>query len=147
MVTFLTIVFILVFINAAMMFSSMYNSNRNRNNVQNKTTKSTLSKIYPIELVTSNYKKAVQLVPLRNLFKTCLFLPHWKFIFQFVLIKKLFARHETIATCFFGWRLRQFTPLHYLQNFQQLFRAFLFRDFFGQYDRVPYHWTGIRTIL
>jgi len=59
MVTFLTIVFLLVCINAAMMFTSLYSINRNKSAAKKKTARPTLSKIYPIDLVTSTYKKAV----------------------------------------------------------------------------------------
>jgi len=59
MVTFLTIVFILVCINAAIMLTSLYVVYKRENKVQKSITDSTISKIYPLDLFASTYKKAV----------------------------------------------------------------------------------------
>ncbi len=59
MTTFLTILFVLVCINAAMILTSLYNVNKSSFKTPKDITRSTISKIYPIDLAAPKYKKAV----------------------------------------------------------------------------------------
>lgn len=59
MMTFLTLVFILVCINVAMILTSLYGVNKSRSVSKKRFTETTVSKIYPLDLLTSDYKKAV----------------------------------------------------------------------------------------
>lgn len=59
MVTFLTILFVLICINAVMMLPATFNINKATNKLNKGITDTKVSKIYPIDLFASNYKKAV----------------------------------------------------------------------------------------
>lgn len=59
MTTFFTILIILVCINTAMMIVSLYGTNKNSRKVSNDLPDAKISKIYPLDLTTGNYKKAV----------------------------------------------------------------------------------------
>lgn len=59
MTTFLTILFILLGINGVMMFFSLNSVKQNARKLSKNATKSNTSKIYPIDLITPKYKKAV----------------------------------------------------------------------------------------
>ena len=59
MMTFLTIVLLLVCINAVMMLVSLYSVYKKANTTTKNIADATISKIYPLDLVTSKYNKAV----------------------------------------------------------------------------------------
>lgn len=59
MMTFLTILFVLICINAVMMLPSIINIDKAAESLNKGVTNSKVSKIYPIDLFDSNYKKAV----------------------------------------------------------------------------------------
>lgn len=59
MTTFFTILFILLSINGVMMLFSLSSTKQNAEKSSKNVTESTTSKIYPIDLITPKYKKAV----------------------------------------------------------------------------------------
>ena len=59
MIAFLTLVFILVCINVAMILTSLYGVNKKTSTSKNRITESSISKIYPLDLLTTDYKRAV----------------------------------------------------------------------------------------
>ncbi|MGB5435107.1 MAG: hypothetical protein WBM98_04375 [Maribacter sp.] len=59
MTTFITLVLILVCINAAMILASLYGANKTRSTSNKGISDSSISKIYPLDLFTTDYKKAV----------------------------------------------------------------------------------------
>jgi len=59
MMTFFTILLILICVNAAMMLVSLYSVNKKANTTAKNISDSTISKIYPLDLVTAKYNKAV----------------------------------------------------------------------------------------
>jgi len=59
MTTFLTIIFLLVCINAVMMFTSLYSVNRKSQKTDKGVQSTKSSKVYSIDLFDPNYKKAV----------------------------------------------------------------------------------------
>ncbi|PWK24791.1 hypothetical protein LX92_01156 [Maribacter polysiphoniae] len=59
MMTFLTLVFILIFINITMILTSLYNTNKSKSTSNKSLGDSSVSKIYPLDISTSDYKKAV----------------------------------------------------------------------------------------
>jgi len=59
MTTFLTIVLLLVCINAGMMLVNLYNVNKKTSTTPNKISDSPISTIYPLDLFATKYKKAV----------------------------------------------------------------------------------------
>jgi uncharacterized alpha/beta hydrolase family protein len=59
MTTFLTIVLLLVCINAGMMLVNHFNVNKKASTTPNKISDTTISKIYPLDLFATKYKKAV----------------------------------------------------------------------------------------
>jgi len=59
MTTFLTIVLLLVCINAVLMLVSLYSVNKKASTTTKNVSDATISKIYPLDLVTSKYNKAV----------------------------------------------------------------------------------------
>jgi hypothetical protein len=58
MITFFTILFIIVGVNAVMLFVNFSGIGRKRKSSVG-TTETSASKIYPLDLITSKYKKAV----------------------------------------------------------------------------------------
>ncbi len=59
MMTFLILVLILVCINAAMIFTSLYGVRKSTHTSKKGYAETTVSKIYPLDLFTPDYKKAV----------------------------------------------------------------------------------------
>jgi len=59
MTTFFTILLILICVNAAMMLVSLYSVNKKANTTTKNISNATISKIYPLDLVPSEYNKAV----------------------------------------------------------------------------------------
>ncbi|MDV7139702.1 hypothetical protein R3X28_12485 [Maribacter sp. TH_r10] len=59
MTTFLTLVFVLIFINIAMILTSLYSANKSKSTPNGRHADSKISKIYPLDISTSDYKKAV----------------------------------------------------------------------------------------
>ncbi len=59
MMTFLTIILSLIGANAVFMFFSLSGLTQREHKATQNHTSETTSKVYPIDLITSNYKKAV----------------------------------------------------------------------------------------
>ncbi len=59
MITFITLVLILVCINAVMILTSLYGANKTRSTSNTSMADSSISKIYPLDLFSTDYKKAV----------------------------------------------------------------------------------------
>ena len=58
MITFFTILFIIIGVNGVMLFISLNGSGQKKKSSAD-TTETSASKIYPIDLISSKYKKAV----------------------------------------------------------------------------------------
>lgn len=59
MITFFTILFILIGLNAIMMVFSLKGTNQRTKKTTTNVSTASASKIYPLDLVSSEYKKAV----------------------------------------------------------------------------------------
>jgi hypothetical protein len=59
MTTFLTIFFVLVFFNAALLFFSVTNARQRVSKLRKSISDQSLTKIYPLDLNPSEYKKAI----------------------------------------------------------------------------------------
>ena len=59
MMTFFTILLVLIGLNVAMLIASLQNANKKLKKPTNISSEDNRSVIYPINLITSNYKKAV----------------------------------------------------------------------------------------
>lgn len=134
MMTFFTILLILICVNAAMMLVSLYSVNKKASTTTKNISDSTISKIYPFDLVTSKYNKAVQFFTFKTIISKSY---HSKkrygiLIYPFRLLSYiliLFNVHKAIFTCFYRGRLRQLTQIYNFQNFQYLFSTLLLRNF------------------
>ena len=145
MTTFITLVLILVCINAAMILASLYGANKTRSTSSKGISDSSISKIYPLDLFTTDYKKAVQFFTFTNksnpVFKS--FLDRHSL---FSGLKVIVKYNETIVASFFrGW-CRQYIATYYLQNVQQLFSTLLLGHFYCECYRMPHYRAGIRTL-
>jgi hypothetical protein len=59
MTTFLTIFFVLVFFNAALLFFSVTNARQRVSKLRKSISDQSLTKIYPLDLNPTKYKKAI----------------------------------------------------------------------------------------
>jgi len=59
MTTFLAIFFVLVFFNAALLFFSVTSAGKKVRNLRKSISEQSLTKIYPLDLNPSEYKKAI----------------------------------------------------------------------------------------
>ena len=59
MTTFLTIFIVLVLFNAALLFFSVASSGQGVSKLRKSISKESLTKIYPLDLDSTNYKKAI----------------------------------------------------------------------------------------
>jgi hypothetical protein len=59
MTIFLTILFILILLNAALLFFSVSNAGQRVNKLKKSISEQSLSKIYPLDLNPTKYKKAI----------------------------------------------------------------------------------------
>lgn len=59
MTTFLTIFIVLVLFNAALLFFSLANSRQGVSKLRKSISKESLTKIYPLDLDSAKYKKAI----------------------------------------------------------------------------------------
>jgi hypothetical protein len=59
MTTFLTIFFVLIFLNAALLFFSVSSAGKRVSNIRKSISEQSLTKIYPLDLNPTKYKKAI----------------------------------------------------------------------------------------